>query len=195
MTNLEKRITNALKTLVTGMSKHPGDVRVEVDEMDSAVTVQMWVNRADMGFVVGTRGANLARLEELLSVIGCIERKSTMRLRLNEPITGNRGEVVQFRKMMDFDPEPWRAALQTIANDILDLPVSVGWDATGQISTTYKILIPGNVDPLHTRMKDVLNDIMHAVGKNNGRLFHVEVKHTGEAVQPKSADGRFAPAA
>lgn len=74
-----------LETVVKGLVDHPEDVKVTktVDEMGVLMTLD--VNQADMGQIIGRKGATAKAIRTLLRVAG-MKHNARVNMKINEPM-------------------------------------------------------------------------------------------------------------
>ncbi len=73
-----------VEMLVKGIVQHPEDVRTEraVDEM--GVLITLFVNPADMGYVIGRQGQTARAIRTLLKIVGA-QHNARVNLKIYEP--------------------------------------------------------------------------------------------------------------
>ena len=73
-----------LESLVKAIVKNPDDVRIErtVDEM--GVYLRLWVNKEDMGLIIGRKGTNADAIKHLVKLFG-LNNQSRIAVKIEEP--------------------------------------------------------------------------------------------------------------
>ena len=74
-----------LSSLISGVVKYPDDVRVEKTRDEMGLLLRLWVNRFDMGCVIGKKGANAQALKQVVKMFG-LNKNYKVALKIEEPV-------------------------------------------------------------------------------------------------------------
>jgi len=79
-----ERAKEFLERIVKGIVYNPDDVRVEVTEDDIGVFLRVWVNKDDMGLVIGRAGVNYNAIRLIIKSYGFCH-KLKVSVKIEEP--------------------------------------------------------------------------------------------------------------
>lgn len=91
-----------LENLIKALVDHPEDVKVTrtVDEMGVLLTLK--INSADMGQVIGRRGATARSIRDLLRIVG-LRNNARVNLKIEEPEGGRAPRPERFSRTSSVD--------------------------------------------------------------------------------------------
>ena len=74
-----------LETIIKAIVKTPADVKIERQVDQRGVFLKLWVDKADMGLVIGKGGKNASAIKLLLKLMG-YNHNVMVSLKIEEPL-------------------------------------------------------------------------------------------------------------
>jgi len=77
-------IQELLEGIIKAMVSIPDEVLIEKEIDEKGVRFSIWVDKRDMGLVVGSRGVNIEAIKQIFGILGQRE-KTNISIKLKEP--------------------------------------------------------------------------------------------------------------
>lgn len=84
MNDVESKDKQFVEYLLAEMVNHPEDIRVRRSVDEIGVLIEVQVNKADMGILIGAKGQNVNAVRTLLRIVGS-KQNARVNLKVIEP--------------------------------------------------------------------------------------------------------------
>lgn len=166
----EKLVTDLVRAFVW----HPDDVRATQRGSGGGVTIiELNVNPADYGAVVGKGGRKISALQ---AIVQCFGLKDQRKVRLILPESERQGNGFMpdpYRPDTAWKPDKAIALLERVLKRILTSAFEISVVATGE-QTNLEVAVDKNDEAWMAAMEPYLHTVFHAIGKSDGHQLYVK---------------------
>ena len=166
------------KRIVEQITLHPKDIKIQEERLGRLATITIQVNRGDMKRVIGSGGAHASAITRLIDMIGR-SKGVQLKSRIIEPDSGSDDKNAQFVPKQEWNSAPVRAVINDICETVFEYPATVEvHDGSNHLSVVDVAVSPDERKLLVDTMQPMLNPLVVAMGKVNGRHLSLNIAPT-----------------
>lgn len=161
----DQQLKDFMERLIRAFTKHHKQIEFETQTHGANVFVAVRVHRDDHPRMVGSKGSHIRALNVIATLWGIVNGV-TARFSLQEPNTGEKKPLVDFKAARKWDSAP---VVQLFGDTMRAIYPSANFEVVNLGDATNILLKPA----IREDLLSCVHFIFHAIGKNQGRMIYV----------------------